>query len=168
MTDVTYIFSPFDFGGVLHTKEEAIDFVNMIDKILDSFFNAKDTPNTQMKKILPYHLYDYIAQQATKQSVLMDNKSMLKNFLTQIKGFVEHIPVITVELPFVPTSEMLTNMSNYLSVYLKRAILFEIVINKSLIAGVKFSYNGKSKDLSYKAKFDDYLKKEAETIIKNL
>jgi len=168
MTDVTYIFSPFDFGQILRTKEEAVDFINAVDKIIDSFYNAKETPNEKMKKLLPYHIYDYLEQQASKQSVLLDNKEMVKNYLTQIKIFVQHIPVVTMEIPFWPTDEMLTNMSNYLSIYLKRTILFEIVVNKSLIAGAKFNYNGKYKDLSFKNKFDEKLQKEAENIIKNL
>ncbi len=168
MTETTYIFSPFDFGEVLHTKEEAVEFIAMVDKILDSFFNAKETPNEKMKKLLPYQIYDYLQQQAAKQRIALDDKEMFKNYLNQVKIFVQHIPVVTIEIPFLPTSNMLTNISNYLSIYLKRTILFDIVINKNLIAGAKLSYNGKYKDFSYRKKFDLELKKEAEAIIKTL
>jgi F0F1-type ATP synthase delta subunit len=140
----------------------------MIDKVLDSFFNAKETPNAKMKKLFPYHLYDYFEHLAAKQSVLLDDKPMLKNFLVQVKTFVQHIPVVTIEIPFIPTSEMLANMSNYLSIYIKRTILFDISLNKNLIAGAKLSFNGKFKDFSYKKNLDEKLAQEAEIIIKNL
>lgn len=163
-----FSFSPFDFGEIIHTKKQASEFLDYLDKLSDAFFNVKEPPAKKMKSLLPYQQYYYLERLAQKNNVSFENLEQVKEFLGHVKTFIRNIPVVTIEVAFSPSEETIANLSNYIAIYIKRAVLFDIVVNKKLVAGATLSYNGRYKDYSLKKKFDEALRREAETIIASL
>jgi F0F1-type ATP synthase delta subunit len=146
MTDI-------DLSSFFQTKAQASDFssriANLADKIYETDFNLEKALLNEfgLKK------KDAFTRVMRENNVSIESHASLKEFFTKMQQQITSLPVLTMTLAFEPNDETMKTLSEWFILNMNRQVVFEINLDRTLIAGATISFNGKTADLSLKEKF---------------
>lgn len=149
--------SIIDLSDFFITKAEANAFLQHVTKVFDSIYTA----NFNLEKSLVQELG--IQKKDAMMKLLRENKipetsiPALQEFFKKIQDTIATLPLISLTIAFEPTDETLKAFSQWFVLTLKKQVIFEIRVDRALIAGATITANGKFKDYSLKTVFDSIL-----------
>jgi F0F1-type ATP synthase delta subunit len=136
------------------TKAESTEFSVKLDQIMASIFETK----FDLEQVLGQ--YFSISQKDKFLKFLRVNKidtkkpTELKQFFEKIKEAVAGMKIIHLKLAFEPSEKTLMNFSTWFTMNVKKQFLFEIIVDRKLVAGAEINFNGKYLDLTMKKTLD--------------
>lgn len=146
-----------DLSDFITTKGEANDFLARItaisDKVYQTDFHFKNAITEQFG----------VAKADRFLTLLRDNNinaeslSAVKDFLQKIQEQVSKLPVLTITMAFEPSEKTLKDLSEWFLVNVKKQMVFDITVDRSLVAGATITYNGKFTDFSIRPTFQRIL-----------
>ncbi len=146
-----------DLSDFFKTKASALDFSVRLSRIIDKVY----TTNFDLEAVLSE---EFGLQKKDKFLTLLSNNQVdiksntdLSNFLNSIQGLISEISVVSMNLAFEPKESTLKALSDWFVVNTNRQVLFDLHVDRSLIAGPTFSLKGKYFDYSIKSKFDQII-----------
>ncbi len=147
-----------DLTPFFKTKAQAMDFNARIGTISSKIYET----NFHLESSL---LDEFGIQKKDKfMTLLRDNKinpesaTALKAFLTKLQAAVNALPVLSMTIAVEPKEKTLQALSEWFVMNIKKQMIFEIVVDKNIIAGAKLQYKGKFVDGSIKPRFDESMK----------
>src|SRR5258706_5730537 len=143
-----------DLTILFTTKSQANDFAQHLTGILDALYTA----NFNLEKFLMQNFG--IQKKEAMMKLLQENKiaetsvPALEQFFKKIVDAIAALPLVSLTIAFEPTDETLAALSQWFLFTLKKQVLFDIRIDRRLVAGVSITANGKYKDYSLKGTFE--------------
>lgn len=146
-----------DLTPFFKTKAQAIDFSSRIASISAKIYEA----NFNLEQIL---LDEFGIQKKDKFMSLLRNSKVnpesstaLKAFLTKVQETTNTLPVLSLTLAFEPKDKTLQVLSEWFMMNIKKQMLFEITVDKQIIAGANINYKGRFLEASIRPIFDKML-----------
>lgn len=146
-----------DLSDFITTKGEANDFLAHLraisDKLYQTDFNLKKAITDQFG----------ITKSDRFLTLLRDNNinsetlPAVKDFLQKMEEQVASLPVLSITMAFEPSEQTLKALSEWFLVNMKKQMIFDITVDRSLIAGSLITFNGKFTDYSIRPIFQRIL-----------
>lgn len=143
-----------DLSDFFITKPQASSFTEYLNTIIDMTYTADfDLEKTLMQ-------YFGMTKKDAFMKLLRENKiqetsiSALTAFLKKIQEATMTLPLVTLTIAFEPTEETLKAFSQWFVFTLKKQVIFDISVDRTLVAGATITTNGKFKDYSLRLAFE--------------
>jgi F0F1-type ATP synthase delta subunit len=139
------------------TKDEANIFQEHIEQLLQSLFS--NTPFEEMvNEVLSHEKKEKLLAFLKEQHVDTANAQQIQACLQEIKKTISESSIVTLTLAFAPKQQVVETISTWFTVYTKKFVLLDILVDTNLIGGTIISYNGTYKDYSLKNIFEEKYK----------
>lgn len=153
----------------IRTTEEAAELVNHIDLLLAKIYMTQKDPFEKIAyALLEPEIAKVIQDIFVKKQLSWSNAEEVKSFLTSLKSALKGFDVLTITLPYQPTSEDITAFSTWVKTNLGTTILLEVHIDQSLIGGAVIVYKGIYVDQTLQKKLDEYFIKHKDEIVSQI
>ncbi len=150
-----------DFSDFFKTKAQANDFVNRLASISQQVYQADFNLENVLMEQFGLQKKDTFLRLLREKKVNLDVHS-LKEFLDKLQTTVTALPLVSLTLAFEPQEQTLKLIADWFLLNIGKSVLFDIKVDKNLIAGAALFYNGKYLDFSIKPKFERVLKNTLE------
>jgi F0F1-type ATP synthase delta subunit len=150
---------------LVRTKQEANELISALEEVLDSFFSVKEKPVDTLRRLLSPYTFNQIAAYCKNNTIDMTDKNSLKNLLQDIKETIQHLPIVTLEIPFYPTEDVIQKISKYFATDINKPVLLAFTVKKTLVAGTVILFNGRYRDYSLKKRFDEAIHEQAKGLL---
>lgn len=147
-----------DLTPFIKTRGQATDFISRIAsisaKVYETDFNLEQTLLDEFG----------IGKKDKFMTLLRNNKvnpesaTALKDFLTKLMETAKTIPVLSMTISFEPKEKILTALSEWCVMNLKKQMIFDITVDSKIIAGASIDYKGKHVDATIRPIFNKLLK----------
>jgi F0F1-type ATP synthase delta subunit len=142
-----------DFSAFFQTKAQATDFSSRIatvsEKIYETEFDLEKSLMTEFglkkKELLLTMLRD--------NEISAESPKKLKDFLADLQKDITSLPVLAIKIAFEPNDKNLKAFSEWFVMNTKNQVLFDITVDRRLVAGAIFNFNGRDADYTIKDKF---------------
>lgn len=143
----------------LYTTQDLVLFYKEIDQLIAAIFTDGPSFEEQEKAILSpdkiFKIHDFLE----KQRVHLNNPVEVKEALEKIKKEGETLPIVTLQLAFEPTRDILKNIHLWFLRRMEKTVLLEITLERQVLGGAFISFNGTYKDYTLKTKIDSFFEK---------
>lgn len=151
--------TPIDLSSFFQTKVQAADFSARLAKVTENIYYT----NFNIEKVLMEQFgvvkKDALLSLLRGNNIGVDSTKTIKEFFTKIQETIAGLPVVPITLAFEPKEQTLKILSDWFMINLKKQVLFDISVDRKLIAGAAITYQGKYKDFSIKPKVNEILAK---------
>lgn len=143
-----------DLSDFFITKSQATDFAQRLNTIQDALYTANFNLEKSFMTVFGMQKKDAMIKLFRENNINDGSIPVIVEFLKKLQESVAKLPLITLVIAFEPTDETLKALSQWFLFTLKKQVIFDIHINKNLIAGATISVSGKFKDYSLKETFE--------------
>jgi F0F1-type ATP synthase delta subunit len=147
MTDI-------DLSSFFQTKAQASDFSSSIADLADKIYETDFNLEKALLNEFGLKKKDAFTRVMRENNVSVESHASLKEFFTKMQQQITSLPVLTLTLAFEPNDETMKALAEWFILNMNRQVVFEINLDRTLIAGATISFNGKTADLSIKEKFE--------------
>jgi F0F1-type ATP synthase delta subunit len=146
-----------DLSSFFTTKAQATDFSSRLatisEKIYKTHFNLEKTCMDEfgIKK------KDAFIKLLRDNKVNVESSAELQAFFKKIQEKTATLPVLSLTVAFEPREQTLKELSEWFLLNINKQALFDITVDRNLIAGAVINFQGKSLDFSVRPKFDQIL-----------
>ncbi|MBI5122400.1 F0F1 ATP synthase subunit delta [Candidatus Roizmanbacteria bacterium] len=147
-----------DFSDFFKTKTQANDFLAGLAKIAEMAYQTNFDLEKALMEQFGLGKKDKFLSFIRENNLDLQSASNIKAFLTKLQDEVTNLSIMPITLAFEPKEQTLKALSDWFQVNLKKQVLFEIAVDKKLIAGATITFKGKFKDFSIKEKFNEIVK----------
>lgn len=144
-----------DLSSFFQTKSQANDFSARLATISEQTFQLDFNLEKSLMEQFGINKKDKFITLLRDNSISVDATKAIKDFITKLQETIATLTVVPISLAFEPKEQTLKALSEWFAINLKRQVLFDITVDRKLIAGAAITFNGKYKDFSIKAKFDE-------------
>jgi F0F1-type ATP synthase delta subunit len=137
-----------DLSKFFTTKEEANDFLSRITKISEMMFQVDFTLEKTLHDQLGITKSDHFVTLLRENNINTEAKQAVKDFLQLLQEKIVAMPVLSMTIAFEPQEQTMRALSEWFLVNMNRQMLFDITVDKKLVAGSAINYNGKFFDFS--------------------
>lgn len=146
----------------LKTKEEAREFLDEIDLLIDSLFNIK---SASFSNILDKSVSTGTAENLKKIFLKMgNNKGEIRDFLTNLKEKIDNLKVIKLTIAFEPSNDVIQNIHSWTKSNFGPETILEFIEDKTIMGGAIIDYDGFYKDYSLRKTIKETFEKRKEEI----
>lgn len=138
----------FDLAVLIKTKQDAADLVAILTELITSVYTLKENIDDVFDRFFAYEEKKNFTTILHKNKIDLANPGALKEFFIFLKEYIENLPVATVYIAFTPHKETVETLSEWFFVSLKRHVLLDLHVDKSIIGGAVVSFKGLYKDFS--------------------
>ncbi len=146
--------NPIDLSSFFQTRAQANDFSarlgNVVEKMYYTNFNIDHALMEQFGIVKKDQLLGLLRD----NNIGIDSTKAIKEFVTKLQETITNLPVVPIVLAFEPKDQTMKMLSEWFMINLKKQVLFDISVDRTLIAGAAITYNGKFKDFSIKPVVD--------------
>ena len=146
-----------DLSVFCKTKAQASDFSTRLSELGAQVYHTGFHLENALTSALGMQKKDAFMVLLREQKVAVSSQSALKEFFAQLQEKVASLPVLTLTIAFEPNETVLKTISDWFLINVKKHVLFDVHVDKTLIAGCTLTYNGKFKDYSVRAAFEKVL-----------
>jgi len=145
-----------DLSDFFKTKAEAIDFSQRLSIVAQNIFETNFNLDKVLLEQLGLRRKEKFVALMRESGINISTGVSIKDFIVLIQNKISFLPVLSITLAFEPTLATLQALSDWFLLN-KKQVLFEITVDKSLLAGVALYYNSKYLDFSVKNRFEKIL-----------
>lgn len=143
-----------DLSSFFQTKAQASDFTSRVATLADKLYETDFNLETALLNEFGLKKKDAFMAIMRENNVSPDSTSSLKEFFTKLQEQVTSLPVLTLTLAFEPKDQTMKALAEWFVLNINKQVVFDINIDRSLIAGAAISFNGRDSDLSIREKFN--------------
>jgi len=132
----------------LQTKYNINGVVSSLDKILAEMFKRKKPMNEILERDAPYPLSEDLKKLAKEHDANIENDIEADKFFGAVRKSILSLPILTVTTGVPPTLEVIKEINSWVIANIKGFVALDFITDRSLIAGAKIDFNGKSRDYS--------------------
>lgn len=151
---------------LVKTKKDAVMLMSGLEETIQSLFTVKETPQVLIAKHVSLDKKGKLIEMMQQEGVALSNSESIQDFFKTLIDALAQIPSITVTLATDPKEETILYISQWIQTVVKKDVLLDIAVDRSLIGGASFVYNGIYKDYSLKKALTQYYsnKKSGQTV----
>ena len=149
---------PIDLSDFFTTKAEADDFLSQLTTLAEMFFRTNFNFENALTQQLGITKADRFLAVMRANNVNPASLPTVKEFVSVLIQKITTMPVITLTVAFEPNKQVLKSVSEWFVVNTKKQMLFDIRIDRTIIAGAAINYEGKFSDFSIRETFNQVLK----------
>lgn len=143
-----------DLSDLFNTKPQAVDFASRLEIILAKIFEKTFNPEKALLEQFGIEKKEALVTLMRDNNINMQSRLDIKAFLDKVQEKIKEMTVVSMVIAFEPKEETLQNLSRWFLTSVNKQVLFEIKIDRSLIAGAAILYQGKFLDYSIKPDFE--------------
>lgn len=143
----------FDLSDFCTTKAQAADFSSRLENVVQQIYATDFNLDNCLLEQFGIQKKDKFSTLLRDNEVNIEANSELQGFIHKVIEKVNSLPVVDLTLAFEPDQSTLRDLSEWFILNNKQ-VLFEIKIDKEIIAGAIIDYNGKHKDFSARSTFE--------------
>jgi hypothetical protein len=149
-----------DLSDFFTTKSQASDFSTRLAAIEENIYGTNFNLDNALLSQFGLIKKDKFLTLIRDQQINTSSASDLKSFLAKIQVSISALPVLSLTLAFEPKSETMKVFTDWFLLNLKKQVIFEIKVDRSIIAGALVTFNGKYLDLSIKSMFTEIVENQ--------
>lgn len=150
-----------DFTDFFRTKAEALDFQSRLAVITECIYKSDFNLETILGQQLGLRKKERFLNYLNENKITSDEK-VLREFLENLQKKISSLTVASMKIAFEPDERIIGSISEWFLINLKKQVLLEIIIDKSLIGGVDISYSGEFRNYSIREDFEKILNETLE------
>lgn len=147
-----------DLSDFFTTKIEAADFSARITAIYEMLFRTNFNLENALTDQFGINKKDRFIMILHANNVNPESLPAVKDFLFLLITKINALPVLSLTVAFEPHAQTLKTISEWFFINMKKQVLFEISIDRRLVAGAAITYNGKFFDFSIRPTFERIVK----------
>jgi hypothetical protein len=148
-----------DLSNFFQTRAQANDFSARLETITEQAYHTTFNIEKALMEQFGIAKKDKFLTLLRDNQVGVDQIKPIKDFIKKVQELTASLPVVPITIAFEPKEQTLQLLSEWFMVNLKKQVLFDITVDRKLIAGAAVTFKGKYRDLSIKAKFDETAKR---------
>ena len=134
----------------LQTKYNIDEVITSLDKILSELFKKEKPIDEILEKDAPFPLSEGLKKLAKEHEANIEDQIEADKFFGEVRKAIINLPILTITTGVSPTLELIKEVQDWVLANVKGFVTIDFVIDRSLIAGAKISFSGKSRDFSVK------------------
>lgn len=142
-----------DLSDLFHTKAQADDFSARLSEIEKKIFETNFNPETALLEHFGIKKKDIFMTLLRNNKVNPESRLAIKEFIEKIQQKISSLSVLSIILAFEPKEETLRALSSWFVLNTNKQVLFDISVDRALIAGAAIYSNGKYLDFSIRSTF---------------
>lgn len=146
-----------DLTAFFQTKMGANDFSSRIAAISEKIYHTDFNLEKMLSEQFGIKKKDRLITLLRENKVDVKSNSALKAFLSSIVELIPKLPVLSLTIAFEPKEKTLQALSEWSLLNINKQALFDITVDKNLIAGAVVNYKGKYLDFSIRPRFEQIL-----------
>lgn len=146
-----------DLSDLFTTKAEANDFLARLTTVSEMFFQTGFNLQKALLDNFGVNKSDHIITILRTNNINIESLPAVKEFVFILMSKISSLPVLSLTIAFEPNAQTLKSLSEWFFINLHKQMLFDITIDRDVIAGAKITYNGKFFDFSVKQTFERIL-----------
>jgi hypothetical protein len=143
-----------DFSDFFTTKAQASEFTTRIATLSEMTYQTNFNLEQVLMEQFGIEKKDKFMRLLQDANVNTQSATTLKAFFDKMREEVAALPVLPLTIAFEPTDQTLKLLSGWINLNVKKQIIFDISVNRHLVAGAAITFNGKFLDFSFKERFD--------------
>lgn len=147
-----------DLSDFFTTKIEAADFSARMTAIYEMLFKTNFNLENALTDQFGINKKDRFIMILHENNINPEQLVAVKDFLFVLITKVNSLPVLSLTVAFEPQAQTLKTISEWFFLNMKKQVLFEINIDRRLVAGAAITYNGKFFDFSIRPVFERVVK----------
>jgi F0F1-type ATP synthase delta subunit len=147
-----------DLSDFFTTKTEAADFSARITAIYEMLFKTNFNLDNALTDQFGINKKDRFIMILHESNINPESLPAVKDFLFLLITKVNALPVLALTVAFEPHTQTLKTISEWFFLNMKKQVLFEITVDRHLVAGAAITYNGKFFDFSIRPVFERIVK----------
>jgi F0F1-type ATP synthase delta subunit len=151
-----------DLSDFFQTKAQARDFSNRLSSIEEKIYQTNFNLDNALLEQFGIQKKDKFISFLRDNKVNVGSGAALREMLGKVQQEIAALPVITLTIALEPTEKMIKELSDWVILNIKKQILFDIHVDKTLIGGSTINYGGKYLDCSIKPLFEAVIQAELE------
>jgi hypothetical protein len=153
--NTTDISPMLDFSNFFQTRSQANDFSARLETITEQAYHTTFNIEKALMEQFGIAKKDKFLTLLRDNKVGVDQIKPIKDFIKKVQTIIASLPVVPITIAFEPKEQTLQLLSEWFMVNLKKQVLFDITVDRKLIAGAAITFNGKYRDFSIKTKFNE-------------
>jgi len=137
-----------DLSDFFITRSQANDFTIKLNTLVENMYTANYNFEKAISEQLGIQKADTFLKILRDQGLQNATLKEVQEFLKKIQDIVKDLSVVSLMLAFEPSEETLKSLAQWFVFNVHRQVVFDIQVDRQLIAGIKINYNGKFKDYS--------------------
>lgn len=146
-----------DLSDLFTTRTEANDFLMRLTTISEMFFQTGFNFDHALTQHFGINKRDRFISILNANNINTESLPAVKEFIFILMSKISSLPVLTLAIAFEPQEQTLKTLAEWFFINMHKQILFDISVDKSVIAGAKITYNGKFFDFSIRPTFERVL-----------
>lgn len=148
---------PIDLSEFIATKAEANDFLSRITAVSEKIFQSDFNLHKALTEQFGVTKSDRFLSMLLNNNINAESLPEVKAFLNMLQKQISSLQVLSLTIAFEPNQQMLTSLSEWFLVNMKKQMLFDITVDRTVVAGAIISYKGKFSDFSIRPTFQRIL-----------
>jgi hypothetical protein len=144
-----------DLSNFFQTRSQANDFSARLETITEQAYHTTFNIEKALMEQFGIAKKDKFLILLRDNKVGIDQIKPIKDFIKRVQEIIAGLPVVPITIAFEPKEQTLQLLSEWFMVNLKKQVLFDITVDRKLIAGAAITFKGTYRDFSIKAKFDE-------------
>ena len=141
---------------IVHTKEEADIAIELLDMLESGLFESSDRFLAVLEKEAPFWMSSLIRDIYEREK---GNKDVLKNFFLSLRDQIRRIPLMTLELAFEPSRDLVSFLSRWARENAGATVLLDIRVIPAICGGIRVAFGGRYKEHTLKSRIEMALQK---------
>lgn len=146
-----------DLSVFFTTATQAKDFSYRLSQVLSKLYETNFNLAKSLGDTIGINRRDALLILFRENNIHEDSLSEVKTALEGMQKYIASLPVLSLTVAFEPTDDTVKVLSEWFVVTMKKQVLFDISVDKKIIAGSVFHFNGKYKDFSIAPAFQQIL-----------
>ena len=143
-----------DLSDLFNTKAQAEDFADRLELISQKIFATHFNPEAALLDNFGIKKKDAFMTLLRNNNVNPESRLAIKEFIEKIQAKITALPIISLILAFEPKEETLQAFSRWFVININKQVLFDVQVDRALVAGAAIRSNGRYLDFSIKPILD--------------
>lgn len=150
------------------TVSQAEQLSAEIDQLLTSLYHEGKKEFEKALVSIRAEIAQIIKEELISKDPKIENKEMIKEFLTQLKERLQSLKTINLTLAFSPPQQIINNIYEWINKNVGDGYVLDIEVNQDIIGGAKITFQGRYLDLSLKKTLEQVFKNKRKEITKGI
>ena len=144
--------------SLIKTKQHADEIIEKIDELKDSLYNKRIDLDKKMGELFSFELKEKIKSYSWAEQVNLNDPESFGKFLSNLRGHIKNMPIVTIKIAFEPNAEIVTEVSSWFVENFGKNVLVDLILDESLVAGAVIVFDESEKDFSLKKRIEEKYK----------
>src|SRR3990167_10137389 len=97
--------------SLIKTKQYADEVLVRIDELKESLYNKRIDLDKKMSELFSFEMKEKIKAYSWQEQINLNGPASFGKFLSNLRGFIKSMPVITIQIAFEPDEDLVEQIS---------------------------------------------------------